>query len=141
MINGNSIDIILKGNDSEIKTDIVVSEFQSIRLWAQILSCKGKPVANALLKLVRVVKTCHGCTYQGIAHSMSDCQGFYQFDICANDPCACYKILVNKVAVGSERVIKPNCGNCNPCAEQGYTPCGEYTSHVTPPDYIDCTPP
>ncbi len=141
MINGNSIDIEPHGCDSEIKADIVVSEFKSVRLWGQVVNCAGEPVANALLKLVKVVYDSAGnCVYQGIAHSVSDCQGFYQFDLCAEDPCAKYKVLVNKSAVGTERIIQTGGGNCNACSEDEYTPCGEYKYRVSPPDHINCTP-
>ncbi len=139
MINGNSIDITPQGCDSEIKADIVVSEFNSVRLWGQVLNCHGEPVSSALLKLVKVVPDCNGkCILQGIAHSVSDCQGFYQFDLCVDDPCAKYKVLVNKSAVGTERIIENDGGNCHACSKPDYTPCGEYKYRITPPDHIDC---
>ncbi len=139
MINGNSIDIALQGCDSEIKADIVVSEFNSVRLWGQILNCDGEAVSNALLKLVKIVIDCNGkCLYQGIAHTVSDCNGFYQFDLCADDPCAKYKVLVNKSATGTERIIEDNTGNCQACVDPDYTPCGEYRYRVTPPDSFEC---
>ncbi len=139
MINGNSIDIAPQGCDSEIKADIVVSEFNSVRLWGQVVNCTGEPVANALLKLVKVVYDCAGkCVYQGIAHTVSDCNGFYQFDLCVDDPCAKYKVLVNKSAVGTERIIDTGTGNCNACTQPDYTPCGDYKYRVTPPDQISC---
>ncbi len=139
MINGNSIDIEPKGCDSEIKADIVVSEFNSTRLWGQIVNCYGESVSNALLKLVKVVTDCNGrCTYQGIAHSVSDCDGFYQFDLCVDEKDAKYKILVNKSATGMERIIEPSGGNCRACTENSYSPCGEYKYRVTPPDRFNC---
>ncbi len=139
MINGNSIDIAPQGCDSEIKADIVVSEFNSVRLWGQIVNCNGEAVSNALLKLVKIVVDCNGkCLYQGIAHTVSDCNGFYQFDLCVDDPCAKYKVLVNKSATGTERVIEDNTGNCNACVSPSYTPCGEYKYRITPPDSFEC---
>lgn len=114
LINGNSIDINIEGCESEIKADIVVSEFCSIRLWGQIKTCNGAPVKNALLKLVKVnVKPC-GCEYQGIAHTVSDCNGFYQFDLCDIEKDACYKVIVGKASTGCERTISTQ-GNCQPC--------------------------
>ncbi|MEG2295357.1 MAG: hypothetical protein RSB96_01255 [Oscillospiraceae bacterium] len=139
MIDGNSIDIILNGCDSEIKADIHVREFQSIRLWGQIKGCNGKPVPYALLKLVRVIKKpCGDCEYQGVSHSISDCQGFYQFDLCAKDKNAKYKILVSKAVIGRERIISTNDGNCNACSPSSYDPCKEYNYRITPPDKIEC---
>ncbi len=142
MINGNSIDVMPQGCDSEIKADIVVSEFNSVRLWGQIVNCRGEAVPNALLKLIKIVTDCEGkCLYQGIAHTVSDCNGFYQFDLCVDDPCAKYKVLVNKSATGTERIIEDNTGNCHACTDPGYTPCGEYKYRVTPPDSFNCEKP
>ncbi len=141
MISGNSVDIAPQGCDSEIKADIVVDEYSSVRLWGQILSCGGEPIADALIKLVRVVYDCHGrCVYQGISHTVSDCQGFYQFDLCVDEPDAKYKVLVNKTAVGTERIIEVDGGNCKACRKRGYTPCREYKHRVTPADHFDCNP-
>ena len=138
MINGNSIDVILNNCDTEIKADIVVSEFNSVRLWGQVKNCDGQPISNALLKLIKVVKGSHGCEYQGIAHTVSDCDGFYQFDICAEDDNDAYKIIVNKSATGTERIINTGEGNCKPCIEPIYNPCGEYKYRTTPADKIVC---
>ncbi len=136
---GNSIDIDPQGDESEIKADIVVSEYRSVRLWGRVINCYGAPVANALIKLVRVRFSgdC-GYIYEGIAHTVSDCQGFYQFDLCTDDCDVKYKILVNKSTVGTERVIVPNGGNCNLCAETRYNPCGEYRHKVCEPYKIEC---
>ena len=138
MIDGNSIDVILEGCDSEVRADVIVSEFNSIRLWGQVRNCDGDPVSNVLCKLVKVVKNGDMCQYQGIAHTVSDCEGFYQFDICVDIPGRCYKVLVNKSAVGIERIISTGDGNCDACTSPGYNPCGEYKYRVTPADKINC---
>lgn len=140
MIHGNSVDIVVNKCDSEIKADITVSEFNSIRLWGQVKNCNGQPVANALIKLVKVIKTCTGFKYEGVSHTISDCNGFYQFDICDNLSCDHYKVLVGKSVYGSERVISDNdCANCNnssncKCREtqQNYSNC--YSNC----NYYDC---
>lgn len=140
MINGNSIDIKMQGCDSEIKADILVKEYNSTRVWGQVRNCDGKPIANALLKLVKVVHDADGtCFYQGIAHTVSDCEGFYQFDVCIDECCSSeYKILVGKSSVGQERIIMTGDGNCKACTTTGYNPCGEYNYRVTPADKIVC---
>lgn len=141
MINGNSIDVKPQKGDSEIKADIVVSEFNSVRIWGQIVNCNGQPVPNALIKLIRVANDdCDKdiCSYQGIAHTVSDCQGFYQFDINADSSIEKFKILVGKSATGTERVINPNNGNCSACTEKNYSPTSEYVYRVTPPDKFNC---
>lgn len=113
---GNSIDVNLCNiEDSEIRADVVVKQVNTKRLWGQIVDCEGMPMANALVKLIRVI--CHEDTvsYEGVAHTIADYQGFYQFDVCADDR-SCYKILVNKSVTGGETVIDRRESACNPCA-------------------------
>lgn len=110
---GNSIDIHMDNDNSvEIRADVRVDEFNSKRLWGQILNTKDQPVGNSLVKLVKV--TCVGGKkhYEGIAHTNTDCEGFYQFDICADEPCDCYKVVVNKAVTGPEKVLETHGGNC-----------------------------
>lgn len=117
VVYGNSVDVDVKDCESEIRADVVVAEFEAVRLWGQVRGCDGKPVAGALLKLVRVIRSSGKVMYKGIAHAISDCEGFYQFDICPEE-CGdggSYKILVNKAAVGPERVISVSESNCDPC--------------------------
>ena len=126
---GNSLDVDVNYCESEIRADIVVSEFNSVRLWGRIVNCEGKPVVNALIKLVKVV--CEGCHvyYQGVAHTISDCDGFYQFELCScdeDDETPCYKVLVSKAAYGQERIIPYSNGNCDPCDGPKFDPCAEY---------------
>ena len=137
VVNGNSLDIDVNYCESEIRADVVVSEYDSVRLWGRIVNCEGKPVANALIKLLKV--TCHknGVSYNGVAHTLSDCDGFYQFELCRCsdeefEKC-CYKILVSKAAYGPERVVPISGGNCNPCDNNGFDPCKEYKPIITPP--------
>lgn len=139
IVSGNSLDIDVKGCESEIRADIVVSSYDSIRLWGRIIDCNGEPIANALIKLVKVVCCGNSKDYKGIAHTISDCEGFYQFEICT-DPCDldkdCYKLLVSKAAYGPERIIPTTGGNCDPCDDSdGYPfdPCREYPPIITPP--------
>lgn len=139
IVSGNSLDLDVNYCESEIRADIVVEEHSSVRLWGRIVNCDDRPVANALVKLLKV--ECRGAqtTYKGIAHTVSDCEGFYQFELCACEEDAnksCYKLLVSKAAYGSERIIPLSGGNCNPCDPcDGYPfdPCQEYPPIMTPP--------
>lgn len=119
MLRGNSVDVSLDRYDCEVRSDIVVSKERSIRLWGQIVDCEGRGVKNALIKLLQVEKKHdHKFQYHGIAHTVSDCEGFYQFDIpdCECDNDNHYKILVSKAATGKEKVLYAR-GNCDPCKE------------------------
>ncbi|MGL6105704.1 hypothetical protein [Romboutsia sp.] len=139
---GNSLDVDVNYCESEIRADIVVSEFKSVRLWGRVVNCEGKPVSNALVKLLKVI--CDGSCmyYQGVAHTISDCDGFYQFELCSCDEdgeTPCYKVLVSKAAYGPERVIPYANGNCNPCDPcDGYPfdPCREYDPIIAKPGEV-----
>lgn len=106
---GNSIEINIDPSScaSEIRADVTVSQFASVRLWGQIVNCNNEPVANALVKLVKI--TCKGESkdYIGIAHTTSNCQGFYQFDVCSDEN-AWYKVLVGKSTTGKEIIVSSN---------------------------------
>ena len=120
---GNSIDVKLTDNItrnySEIRADIPVSQYRSIRLWGQVRDSSGNPIPYALLKLV---KSTNGNDYCGIAHTTADCQGFYQFDLCPDDG-AEYKILASKSNAGAELTMH-NSGNC-PTSQASYDPCSD----------------
>lgn len=113
---GNNIDFKVDKCDSEIKANLTVGYRDTIRVWGQITDCTGKPVQYAYLKLIKLV----GNGYVGVAHTVSDCLGFYQFDICPCPDGTKYRILVSKASEdGSEKVItKGNCDPCSPCAPQ-----------------------
>lgn len=99
----------------EIRVDVKVKKRRTIRLWGQVKDCEGKPVKCALVKLVKEVK--HDCRteFQGVAHSITDCLGFYQFDVCIpeNSVPVTFRVFVSKQASGKEIMIKKT--ECNPC--------------------------
>lgn len=107
---GNSIDFTISNdiinNFSEIKADIPVTTYESIRVWGQVVDHNGTPVPYALLKLIK----CIDCSYTGVAHTTADCQGYYQFDLCP-ERCAHYKILASKSPTGQEYALNDP-GNC-----------------------------
>lgn len=119
---GNSIDLNIisdmDDNFAEIKANIPVTTYNSIRVWGQVVDQDGNPVPYALMKLLK--STSRG--YTGIAHTTADCQGYYQFDVCP-DRSANYKILASKCPTGEEFSLE-NPGNCplNPDINNG---CGE----------------
>ncbi len=124
-ISGNSITIKTNKKASEIKADVKVSEYDSLRLWGQIINCENKPVANALVKLVKVVEAEHGTKLHGVAHTISDCNGFYQFEICPQDKNCKFKVIVSKANTGPE-FVHQGLGDCDPCANP---PCPPYDHH------------
>lgn len=115
-VQGNSVDIEICNNDCEIRADIVVARKKSIRVWGQVKDCNGQPVSCALVKLLRPVYVRGRVEYEGVAHGVTDCMGFYQFDLCdcCDDHNKKFRVIVSKAAVGGERVISSN-GLCDPC--------------------------
>lgn len=112
VINGNNIDMDLCTDDCEIRADIVVSKANTVRVWGQVKDCDDGPVVNALVKLVRPVNMGDKIEYEGVSHTLTDCSGFYQFDVEACQTDVKYKILVGKSTASNERKVC-NTGNCN----------------------------
>ena len=140
IISGNSIDINRVDTDiAEIRADVLLEaslcdkDANVVRLWGQVKDCQQSPIPNALLKLIKVIYTHCGEEYEGIAHTTSDCNGFYQFDLCYRNGDEVYKVLVNKAYLGIEQVIDTAGGNCDACMGNGYeySPCREYPPIVT----------
>ena len=113
---GNSVDFTLThdviNRFSEIKQDVPVKTYDSIRLWGQVKDCDGNPIPYALLKLIRSRGDAHFSYYTGVAHTTADCQGYYQIDVCPEQD-AQYKLLASKSLTGEEHYFD-TCGNCHP---------------------------
>lgn len=106
IVSGPNTQFSIDACQSQICADITVSEFSTVRVWGQIKNTCNEPVPGVLLKLVRVGCDAYGePKYYGLAHTISDCDGFYQFDVCANSIDTCYKVIANKSATGCTRVL------------------------------------
>jgi hypothetical protein len=117
LVKGNAINVELNKCDCEIRADIKVERKHCVRIWGQVTDCFGKPVQEALVKLLKPYYAQGHIEYSGIAHTLTDCLGFYQFDVCyCDEDKTRYRILVGKPAVGSERTINEE-GICDPCEE------------------------
>lgn len=118
LVRGNAINLDLNRCDCEVRADIKVETKNCVRIWGQVTDCYGKPVKDALVKLIKPYFS-KGCIeYTGVAHTVTDCLGFYQFDICqCDDEKAKYRVLVSKPAFGKERVL-PADSICEPCEKQ-----------------------
>lgn len=114
-VKGNAIDVELRPNDCEVRADVVVGRERCVRLWGQIKDCEGKPVKDALVKLLKPIWRFGKIEFIGVAHTMTDCLGFYQFDICPDEESTKFRVIVSKAVKGNERVIATGGGKCNPC--------------------------
>lgn len=114
-IKGNAADVEFKKNDCEVRADIIVGRERCVRLWGQIKDCEGNPVKDALIKLLKPVYRYGKIDYVGVAHTITDCLGFYQFDVCPEDENTKFRVIVSKASKGNERIIDTNGGKCDPC--------------------------
>lgn len=137
-VKGNAVEVQLQKDDCEVRADIVVGKTNSVRIWGQVKGCDGSPVSNALIKLIKVVYRCGRYDFEGIAHTISDCTGFYQFDVSPCEVSAKYRILVHKAATGAERVIPVSSQQCNPCIPPQES-CAPPTN-IQHPHYQPCQP-
>ena len=115
------IEINKNSNVCEIKVDMEIGKKRTVRIWGQIRDCKGRPVRGAMVKLIKEVISCGKKRYTGVAHGITDCMGFYQFDVCVPQSCQGserYRVIVSKQAEGEELVIDE--AECYPC----YDECG-----------------
>ncbi len=112
-IEGNVVEVDVKKDDCEIRSDIQVDRRNTVRLWGQVKDCNNYPVKCALVKLVKIVYKNNVPCFEGVAHTVTDCMGFYQFDICSPYKEEKFKVIVSKPAIGRER--KVNNEKCNPC--------------------------
>jgi len=118
-ITGNALDLDLNRCDSEVRADIKVGKSKEccVRVWGQIKDCDGNPVKDALIKLLKSYYFHGKIEFEGVAHTTTDCMGFYQFDVCIKDEHekSNYRILVGKPNSGPERVLhgKFVCDPCN----------------------------
>lgn len=118
IIIGNAMDIDLCKGDSEIRADVTVGKSKKccVRVWGQVKDCEGNAVPDAQVKLLKSYYYHGKLDFEGVAHTTTDCMGFYQFDVCPEDEHTKYRILVGKANTGKERVIHGK-GICDPCEE------------------------
>lgn len=117
LIKGNAINVELNKCDCEVRADIKVERKHCVRIWGQVTDCYGKPVREALVKLLKPYYCKGYIDYVGVAHTVTDCLGFYQFDVCySDDDKSKYRVLVGKPATGNDRVVNDE-SICDPCDE------------------------
>ena len=120
-IQGNSTDLHISPKDCEVRVDLKVNRKRGIRVWGQIKDCENIPVSGVLVKLLKVINYCGKQDFVGVSHTVTDCNGFYQFELNRCDD-SDYKIIVSKDAVGSERTLDVDDNDCEPCTNRP-TPC------------------
>lgn len=118
-IKGNVFDIEFKKRDCEVRADIIVGrEKRCIRLWGQVKDCEGRPVEDALVKLLKPIFKNGKHEFEGVAHTKTDCLGFYQFEVCPEEEKVKFRVIVSKATKVHERKIDREHGICNPCRDR-----------------------
>ncbi|OPJ55982.1 hypothetical protein [Alkalithermobacter paradoxus] len=107
-----TIEISKNSKICEVKADFRVNKQRSVRIWGQVKDCNENPVKCALVKLVKQVCRCGKVDYVGVAHTVTDCKGFYQFDVCVPEAIEKYKVIVSKPAHGLEIIKLTECAPC-----------------------------
>ncbi|MBN1040404.1 hypothetical protein DVW12_17145 [Clostridium botulinum] len=115
-VKGNSTEVSLAKGDCEVRADVIVARTSGVRIWGRVKDCEGRPVGYALVKLVRLVNNFGNIDVEGVAHTMTDCNGFYQFEVSPCEVGAKYRVLVHKAASGCERKIPDSEMQCDPCS-------------------------
>lgn len=119
-----SEDFVIGKDECEIRVDIVTERVrQVVVIWGYVKDCGGCPVSGALVKLQQ-----HGCRPQelrGIAHTFTDCKGYYQFDL-MGDCGGKFRVVASKSACGREHEGKDchhppqTCDPCGPVRERDW---------------------
>lgn len=104
-IEGNSLEIEVCKNDCEVNADIEVSRRKLIPLWGQVTDCDGVPVANALVKLLKQVFIHGKIKHISVSHTITDCMGFYQFELHPTNAKNKFRILVSKALYKTEKIV------------------------------------
>lgn len=112
-LQGNTVVFEAGRNDCEIRADVTVKKQKCTRIWGQVTDCGDSPIEGALVKLVKEVCQPGKKILIGVAHTVTDCLGFYQFDICKRYKKGVYRVIVGKAAMGKEKVAER--AECAPC--------------------------
>lgn len=112
---GTSIYLELNKNKYDVSAHISVEDKKSVKLWGQVKDCKGYPVEDALIKLLKPVSQDGNIEYVGIDHTITDNLGFYKFDLSLDNQNTKLIVIASKATSGNERTIDENNNLCNPC--------------------------
>jgi hypothetical protein len=93
---GGNAEVEVKKDECEVRKDMMIKKRECVRIWGQVKDYRGCPVEGALVKLVKQVRKGPKCWLVGIGHTLTDCKGFYQFDLCRKEEGCTYRIIAGK---------------------------------------------
>lgn len=95
-VQGKTIDIDIKHSDCDIRLDLIVEKKKLCKLWGQVKDKDGNFIDGALVSLLKPQYVCGKIEYFPVATTISDCSGFYQFEIDQLEKGLKYKVTVSK---------------------------------------------
>lgn len=96
-IKGTTTDLeINNNNNSDIRLDFIIEKKYLSKLWGQVKDTDGKCVEDAFVILLKPKYIKGIVEYFPIATTVSDCMGFYQFEIDSLEKGLKYRVSVGK---------------------------------------------
>lgn len=95
-IQGKTVDVELKQSDCDVRLDLVVEKKRFLKLWGQVKDTHGAFVEDALVTLFKPQYIRGEIEYLPISTTISDCMGFYQFEIDQLEKDLKYRVSVGK---------------------------------------------
>lgn len=91
-----TLDVEFENREREIKLDIVLQEKQISKIWGRIVDSNHKPVENAIVTLLRPEYIHFKLEYIQINTTLSDGDGFYEFEISESNKNVNYVVSVER---------------------------------------------
>lgn len=136
--NNNMIEYNSISNDNHRKFNpsVITQNYNYSKIWGQIKNYCNCPLPNVLILLIRITPHFNGFySYQCISYTISNYNGFYQFNINLDYSNSIYKVFVEQSALG-ERITQFNdCKNYN---VNELPRKAHYERYSTIPNYNDC---
>lgn len=104
-IEGNVLEVDINKDDSEIEANVEVTRKRKVRLWGQVKDSTGEYVKCVLVNLIKQTYKNNKIEFESIAHTVTDCMGFYQFDISPPKYKEHFFIMISKQIVDKKRTI------------------------------------
>ncbi|MGL4914219.1 MAG: hypothetical protein ACRC3Y_17500 [Romboutsia sp.] len=76
-----TLEVELKNKESEIKLDVVLEEKQISKIWGRIVDTNHRPIENVIVNLLRPEYIHFKLEYIQVNATLSDSDGFYEFEI------------------------------------------------------------
>ncbi|MEG1002144.1 MAG: hypothetical protein RSF37_02005 [Clostridium sp.] len=96
LFQGSTREIEVLEDDFEIRADVILKCIDTLNIWGEIKFDNCKPVAGAVVKLLKVIDDCYGEEYIEICKTVTDKRGRYRFEIDKNDRNDKLKIVASK---------------------------------------------